>query len=151
MEKIRNFDCKCYGRRKENSLLGTHSCSDKLSPELIEHVNFSVNFELNATNLQIKNLNVNSYRLCEGGCWRQPTTSQTSPRRVCTLSHAHTRTQSLQLHQLKGCQPQGLHNHAACRSRKGHAQSHLMHNNQFYHHNSVTAKIKKIASYLNLE
>lgn len=35
MEKIRNFDCKCYVRRKENSLIGTHSCSDKLSPELM--------------------------------------------------------------------------------------------------------------------
>ncbi|MEQ2265604.1 hypothetical protein XENORESO_009741 [Xenotaenia resolanae] len=35
MEKIRNFDCKCYGRRKENSSLGTQSCSPKLSPELM--------------------------------------------------------------------------------------------------------------------
>ncbi|MEQ2288599.1 hypothetical protein AMECASPLE_024343 [Ameca splendens] len=35
MEKIRNFDCKCYGRRKENSSLGTQSCSHKLSPEIM--------------------------------------------------------------------------------------------------------------------
>ncbi|KAL7390188.1 hypothetical protein ABVT39_016614 [Epinephelus coioides] len=38
MEKIRNFDCKCYGRRKENSLLGTQSCSHKLSPELMYNI-----------------------------------------------------------------------------------------------------------------
>ncbi|MEQ2246333.1 hypothetical protein ILYODFUR_037316 [Ilyodon furcidens] len=38
MEKIRNFDCKCYGRRKENSLLGTQSCSRKLSPELMYNI-----------------------------------------------------------------------------------------------------------------
>lgn len=38
MEKIRNFDCKCYRRRKENSLLGTQSCSHKLSPELMYNI-----------------------------------------------------------------------------------------------------------------
>ncbi|XP_072298341.1 uncharacterized protein [Eucyclogobius newberryi] len=35
LEKIRNFDCKCYSRRKENSLLSSKSCSGKLSPELM--------------------------------------------------------------------------------------------------------------------
>ena len=35
MEKIRNFDCKCYTRRKENSLHGKQSCSHKLSPDLM--------------------------------------------------------------------------------------------------------------------
>ena len=35
MEKILNFDCKCYVRRIENSVLGTRSCSQKLSPELM--------------------------------------------------------------------------------------------------------------------
>ena len=34
-DKIHDFDCKCYGRRKENYLLGTQSCSLKLSPELM--------------------------------------------------------------------------------------------------------------------
>ncbi|MEQ2198739.1 hypothetical protein XENOCAPTIV_017510 [Xenoophorus captivus] len=38
MEKIRNFDCKCYGRRKENSSLGTQSCSRKLSPEIMYNI-----------------------------------------------------------------------------------------------------------------
>ncbi|XP_041960039.1 uncharacterized protein LOC121718821 isoform X3 [Alosa sapidissima] len=38
MEKIRNFDCRCYGRRKENSLLGTRSCSHKLSPEVMYNI-----------------------------------------------------------------------------------------------------------------
>lgn len=35
MEKVLNFDCKCYGRRKESSVLGTQSCSQKLPPELM--------------------------------------------------------------------------------------------------------------------
>ncbi|XP_072289002.1 uncharacterized protein [Eucyclogobius newberryi] len=35
LEKIRNFDCKCYSRRKENSLLSSKSCSGKLTPELM--------------------------------------------------------------------------------------------------------------------
>lgn len=35
LEKICNLDCKCYGRRKENSLLGTQSYSRNLSPELM--------------------------------------------------------------------------------------------------------------------
>ena len=35
MENILNFDCNCYARRKENSVLGTSSCSHKLSPELM--------------------------------------------------------------------------------------------------------------------
>ena len=30
------------------------------------------------------------------------------------------------------------------------AHTYIMHNNQFYHHNSVTAKTEKIASYLKL-
>ncbi|MEQ2179138.1 hypothetical protein GOODEAATRI_021559 [Goodea atripinnis] len=38
MEKIRNFDCKCYGRRKENSSLGTQSCIRKLSPEIMYNI-----------------------------------------------------------------------------------------------------------------
>ncbi|KAK5615701.1 hypothetical protein CRENBAI_023216 [Crenichthys baileyi] len=38
MEKIHNCDCKCYGRRKENSSLGTQSCSCKLSPELMYNI-----------------------------------------------------------------------------------------------------------------
>ncbi|MEQ2271120.1 hypothetical protein XENORESO_021997 [Xenotaenia resolanae] len=38
MEKVRNFDCKCYGRRKENSSLGTQSCSRKLSPVLMYNI-----------------------------------------------------------------------------------------------------------------
>ncbi|MEQ2161861.1 hypothetical protein GOODEAATRI_013938 [Goodea atripinnis] len=36
--KIRNFDFKCYGRRKENSSLGTQSCSRKLSPEIMYNI-----------------------------------------------------------------------------------------------------------------
>ncbi|CAK6972703.1 uncharacterized protein LOC125271036 [Scomber scombrus] len=35
MEKIRNFDCKCYTRRKENSIQERQSCSHKLSPEVM--------------------------------------------------------------------------------------------------------------------
>ncbi|KAK5603536.1 hypothetical protein CRENBAI_005532, partial [Crenichthys baileyi] len=38
MEKISNFDCKCYGRRKENSSLGTQSCSRKLSKEIMSNI-----------------------------------------------------------------------------------------------------------------
>ncbi|KAG7481875.1 hypothetical protein JOB18_007261 [Solea senegalensis] len=38
LEKIRNFDCKCYGRRKEDSLLGTQSCSRRLPPELMYNI-----------------------------------------------------------------------------------------------------------------
>ncbi|MEQ2183613.1 hypothetical protein GOODEAATRI_034623 [Goodea atripinnis] len=38
MEKIRNFDFKCDGRRKENSSLGTQSCSRKLSPEIMYNI-----------------------------------------------------------------------------------------------------------------
>ncbi|MEQ2261315.1 hypothetical protein XENORESO_008620, partial [Xenotaenia resolanae] len=38
MEKMRNFDCKCYGRRKETSSLGTQSCSHKLSPEIMYNI-----------------------------------------------------------------------------------------------------------------
>ncbi|MEQ2215813.1 hypothetical protein XENOCAPTIV_006303 [Xenoophorus captivus] len=36
--KIRNFDCKCYGRRKETFSLWTQSCSCKLSPELMYNI-----------------------------------------------------------------------------------------------------------------
>ncbi|KAK5616662.1 hypothetical protein CRENBAI_003071 [Crenichthys baileyi] len=38
MEKTRNFDCKCYGTRMENSSLGTQSCIRKLSPELMYNI-----------------------------------------------------------------------------------------------------------------
>ncbi|MED6271996.1 hypothetical protein CHARACLAT_025811 [Characodon lateralis] len=38
MEKICNIDCKCYGRTKENSSLGTQSCSGKLPPELMYNI-----------------------------------------------------------------------------------------------------------------
>ncbi|MEQ2275422.1 hypothetical protein XENORESO_003185 [Xenotaenia resolanae] len=38
MEKIRNFDCKCYGRRKKNFSLRTESCSRKLSPEFMYNI-----------------------------------------------------------------------------------------------------------------
>ncbi|MEQ2174179.1 hypothetical protein GOODEAATRI_005201 [Goodea atripinnis] len=38
MEKIRNFDCKCYRRRKENSSLGTQSSSPKLSPQIMYNI-----------------------------------------------------------------------------------------------------------------
>ncbi|MEQ2178558.1 hypothetical protein GOODEAATRI_015340 [Goodea atripinnis] len=38
MEKIRNFDCRCYGKRKENSSLRTQSCSHKLSPEIMYNI-----------------------------------------------------------------------------------------------------------------
>ena len=34
MDKFGNFDCKCYTRRKENSLQGTQSGINKLSQEL---------------------------------------------------------------------------------------------------------------------
>ena len=49
-------------------------------------------------------------------------------------------------------QPQGLHSHAVCRSRKGTvAHARLMHNNQFYHQHSVTAEIWRTASDLQSE
>ena len=38
MGKIRNFDCKCYTRRKENSLHGRQSCSQKLSPDIMYNI-----------------------------------------------------------------------------------------------------------------
>ena len=38
IEKIRNFDCKCYTRRKENCVHGTQSCSRNLSPD-VQHTN----------------------------------------------------------------------------------------------------------------
>ncbi|ROI16573.1 hypothetical protein DPX16_22550 [Anabarilius grahami] len=38
MVKIRNFDCKCCTRRKENSLHGRQSCSQKLSPDIMYNI-----------------------------------------------------------------------------------------------------------------
>ncbi|KAK5622835.1 hypothetical protein CRENBAI_024141 [Crenichthys baileyi] len=38
MEKICNFNCKCCGRRKENSSLGTQSSTSKPSPELMYNI-----------------------------------------------------------------------------------------------------------------
>lgn len=35
MEKIRNFACNCHTTRKDNSVLGTQSCSQKLPPDLM--------------------------------------------------------------------------------------------------------------------
>ncbi|XP_055076286.2 uncharacterized protein [Misgurnus anguillicaudatus] len=37
MQKIRNFDCKCYTRRKENPH-GRQSCSQKLSPDIMYNI-----------------------------------------------------------------------------------------------------------------